>query len=149
MSAKPINQMMEAVDTRNKHFYSTFTEDEKKAYSTWLIMRHASSASKQPEHYILMVNEFVNVDFSALRLHPELQWMLLALCGSGTKEYHPWIAPGKKKKKNKLHEALIELFPHAKEDELVLMQQIYSQTEIIEMFMNAGYQDKEVLEIFE
>lgn len=149
MSALPINQMMEAVDYRNKALYSTFTEEQKKAYSTWLIMRHASSASKQPEHYLLMVNEFVNVDFSALRHHPELQWMLLALCGAGSKEYHPWIAPAKKKKKNKVHEALVILYPTAKEDELVLMQTVYTQAELIDLFMQAGYQDKEVLEIFE
>ena len=85
-SAKiPLRTMLQAIDTNDFDFYSRLDKEQRKAFSPWLAMRYASSASGMAAyHYLIMVNHIVNVDFSVFKKHPELQWKLLAVCGQGS-----------------------------------------------------------------
>lgn len=141
-------QVLPAIDNMNKKFYSKLSADERKEFVPWLVMRGASACQDNPEHYLLMVNDVVNTDFSTLTKHPELQWMLLAVCGIGCKQYHPFIKPPRKKGKNKIQEALGKVFPKLKADELALLEKIHTSEELTAIFANDGYEDKEIKEIF-
>ena len=58
--------------------------------------------------YIFMVNELFNKNFYDLTKHPELQWLLLSVCGSGKVEFY--IKPAKKKK-NKTENFIATITP--------------------------------------
>lgn len=143
------NQVLPNLDKRNKDFYASLSDDEKKEIVPYVLMRFMSSVKNANlvDHHLIMVNEIVNREFSSLSKHPELQWKLLCLCGAGSKQFHPWVAPGKKKAKSKLQQALADLKPHYKTDELELLEQIMTKEDKKELFQAAGYTDKEIKEL--
>jgi len=137
------------IDLRNMDYYASLSAEEKKEIAPYVLMRFMSNV-KQPnlvDHHLIMVNELVNHEFSSLSKHPELQWKLLCLCGVGTKQFHPWIAPSKKQTKSKVQQALHQLKPHYKQDELELLESLMTVDEMREMFLSAGYEDKEINEL--
>lgn len=145
----PVKDQMSAIDRNDFDFYSRLDEEHKKAFSPWITMRCASSASGiAAYHYLLMVNDIVNVDFSLLKKHPELQWKLLAVCGQGSSVYHPWIAPVKRQKKSKLVEFLLKRYPTHSKEELELLVNINSEEEIKNLARNMGLEEKEIKELF-
>lgn len=137
-----------AMDTCNMSFYKNLSDEHKKEISLWVLMRFMSSSQSIPEHHLMMVNDLVNHNFSNLTKHPELQWKLLALCGTGRKQFHPWIAPPKGVKKNKVEAAIIERYPLLKDDELELLLQINTQEELEAFFRENGMDDKSIKELF-
>ena len=144
----PLKDMLAAIDRNDFDFYSRLDKDQKKAFSPWLAMRYASSASGQAAyHYLLMVNDIVNVDFSVLKKHPELQWKLLAVCGQGSPAFHPYMAPGRSKKKSKLHKFLLGLNPNLNTEELDLLLAMNDKDDITELAKNNDYSDKEIKEL--
>ena len=61
-----LKSMLGAVDRRNKEFYSQLSDEQKKEFSPYMVMRWTSSikGSKQfQEHYLELTNEFLNKDF--------------------------------------------------------------------------------------
>ena len=145
----PMKDMTKAIDLNDFDFYSRLDAEHKKVFSPWLAMRCASSASGAAAyHYLLMVNDIVNVDFSVLKDHPELQWKLLAVCGQGSPTYHPWLQPGKGRTKNKLQKFLLSMHPNLNEDELNLLLAMNDKDDITELAMKNGYSDKEIKELF-
>lgn len=147
-STLSLQQELPAMDFRNREFYSNLSEEHKKEISIWVLMRFMSSSQGDPEHHIMMVNDLVNNNFNSLSNHPELQWKLLALCGTNKKQFHPWIAPPKGAKKNRIEEALISIFPLLKDDDLDLVQKLNSQEDLEQFFKDNGYDDKSVKELF-
>lgn len=143
-----LDRELPAMDYRNMDFYNSLTPDEKKEISLWLLMRFMSSSQKDPIHHLLMVNDVVNVNFSVIAKHPELQWKLLVMCGTKTKQFHPWVAPPKGAKKNKLEEAVLGLYPLMKDDELELFLQVNTKEELEEFFKDNGFDDKTIKELF-
>ena len=137
-----------AMDYRDKDFYKNLSEEHKKEISLWILMRYMSSSQSDSDHHIIMINEIVNNNFSTLSKHPELQWKLLALCGTSKKQFHPWIPPPKRAKRNKLEEALILLNPLLKDDELEMLQKINTQADFEEYFRDNALDDKSIKEIF-
>lgn len=116
-------RVLPAADTRNKQFYNELTQEEAKGFSPWLVQRYLSSAESANsgiiEHYLIMTNDIVNVDFSAIK-DPEMTWLLMSIVGVGKSMKHPYIAPGggKKRKKNAFKSWLKDLYPHLDDQEL-------------------------------
>jgi len=145
----PLREMLNALDRNDFDFYSRLDKEQKKAFSPWLAMRYASSASgTDAYHYLLMVNDLVNVDFSSLKKHPELQWKLLATCGIGHTSYHKYIQPGKKKAKTKLHNFLVELYPTLNEKERDLLLALNDKDDLTQLAKDNGLSDKEIKDLF-
>lgn len=143
-----LDQELPAMDFRKLDFYKNLTPEQKKEISIWVLMRFMSSSQKDAEHHIMMVNDLVNADFNTLSKHPELQWKLLALCGTKKKQYHPWIPPPKGVKKNKLEEAILSHYPLLRDDELELFMQLNSKEDLEQFFRDNGYDDKAIKELF-
>lgn len=137
-----------AMDYRNMNFYKDLSVEHKKEISLWLLMRYMSSCQNDAEYHLMMVNDLVNNNFSNLSKHPELQWKLLALCGTNKKQYHPWIVPPKGVKKNRVESAILAHFPLMKDDELELLLKINTQSDLEQFFKENGYDDKSIKEIF-
>ena len=145
----PIKDQMTAIDRNDFDFYARLDDEHKKAFSPWITMRCASSAQGVAAyHYLLMVNDIVNVEFNTLKKHPELQWKLLAVCGQGSSVYHPWVAPVKRQKKSKLAAFLLERYPTLSKEELQLLIEINSEDDIKNLARDMGLDEKEIKELF-
>ncbi len=148
--AIPLKDIMAALDKRDRGYYNRLTSEQKKAFSSWMMMRYASSVQgKDAAHYIYMTNELVNRDYSEVSKHPELQWLLLSACGFGKVQFHPYLKPpNAKKKKDKVSNFVAEIFPHIKNDEIELLLSINSKSELKELAKAHGYNDKSIKDIF-
>ena len=149
MSAKLdlFKEILPALDCGNTKFYSKLDDTQKKEISPYVLMRWLSSSKNYPEHYLIMVNDIVNNNFTNLYKFPELQWMLLSICGIGRKDFHQWVKPGRKRGQNKVQEEIAKLYPHYSKTELVLIEKIHSKDEIKQLFVDHGMSDSEIEEI--
>ena len=106
--------------------------------SAWLTMRKMSSAKIQPAWHLVMVNDFVNVHFGALRKHPEFQFMLMAAIGTGKPSRHEWLQPPRGAAAGRLHGFFADLHPHLKDDDIDRMIRLADRGDIVDALKGAG-----------
>jgi len=140
--------VLPALDRRNKKFYSTLNEEQRKDISIWKLTRWMSHVNRDTEFNICNVNNLANLNSKFLTKHVELQWMLLAMAGLGKPTKHEWVAAPKGIKKNKLEEALLNHFPLLRTQELELLLKINSKADLELFFKENGYDDKTIKELF-
>lgn len=147
--AIPLKQMLDAIDRRDKTFYSKLTEIQKKEFAPWLVMRWATSSDQDMISYVYLINEFVNRDFSVLGTkHDELQWLLISMCGLGSTRYRKFVPVGKKGTLSKVQKFLREIYPTRKRDDLELLEELNTKAELKELARDHGYQEKDIKAIF-
>ena len=138
---------MRQFDRKDRNFYRELTDDERKKFSNYLMIRWGSSVEgsrELQEFYLIATNERFNKHFFALSRHPELQWLCATTVSPdmGTPR-HTWIAPKKKEPgASSIRKQLTELYPHLKDDELELMAQINTKKDIDEYLRAAGQDTK-------
>lgn len=138
---------LENADMKNYQFYGNLEPELQKQFSPLVMMRWLSSVtdnSPYVDYMVVMTNEFVNVDFWSLQKHPELQWKLMALCGTGRKLRHNWIPMVKKRKLSKLGEYFAEWFPSANDLEIELLIKRTSRDEFEQFVKDTGCSDDEL-----
>ena len=132
---------LKAVDFRNKDYFDRIDDTEKSLYSPYMLMRYVSSvSSKDPfyvEHYVEMVNECVNKHCFTLGKHKKLLWILTAMCGAMTQQFHPWIKP-MKRVPNKSLKQLQKIYPNSKEQDLEVLDKIITDRELEELIEAHG-----------
>lgn len=144
----PLADILRALDKKDRGFYNRLTDEQKKAFSPWLMLRYASTVQEDPEHFIFMTNEILNVNYMDVK-DPELQWLLLTVIGKGKVQTHNWLkGPGGKRKTDKVSEMLYTIYPHIKSDEIELIKSINSKDELKELAEANGYDDKTIKDIF-
>ena len=136
---------LKAVDYRNKDYYDRIDDHERSLYSPYMLMRYVSSvSSKDPfyvEHYVEMVNECVNKHCFTLGKHKKLLWILTAMCGAETQQFHPWIKP-MKRVANKSLKKLMQIYPNWKETDLEVLDKIITDKELEELIEAHGIESK-------
>lgn len=143
-------RVLPALDTRNRTLYENLTEEEMKGFSPWLVQRYLSSAESANnaiiEHYLIMTNEIVNVNFSEVK-DPEMTWKLMSMVGIGKSLKHPYIAPGggKRKKKNAFKAWLSEQYPHLDDQELDIWISNLDKKSAKDMLEQYHVKDKDVI----
>lgn len=153
MAKKPLLQIkdiMAAVDRKDYNYYINLSDEQRKSMNLWMTQRYASSVQgKFAGHYLVMINEFMNTNWSDISKHPELQWKLMCLAGVGKSQFHPFVkVPKAKRKKDKVEELIREIFPLAKNDEIELLLSINTKEELKVLAETNGIDDKEIKEIF-
>jgi len=147
MSKLNIKEEMRAIDVKDRTWYESLTDEEKKKLGLWLLMRYTSNVQgKEAEHYLEWTNEAVNVHFNTIRKHPQLQFQLMQLVGIGSTVYHPWIQPGKAGKKNKLQSWFAEHYSHLNDDELDIMLSS-TKAELKQLLEEHGLKNKEIKDL--
>jgi hypothetical protein len=138
---------MRMFDRKVRTFYDDLTAEEKKKFSTFLMIRWGSAVDGSrdlQEFYVIATNERLNKHFFDIGRHPKLQWLLATTVSPdvGTPR-HPWIAPKKKEAGlSAKRKALMEIFPHYKDDEIDVMAEITTQKEIDAYNREAGRDKK-------
>ncbi len=153
MAKKPLLQIkdiMAAVDRKDYNYYTNLTDEQRKSLNLWMTQRYASSVQgKFAGHYLVMINEFMNTNWSDVSKHPELQWKLMCLAGTGKTQFHPFVkVPKAKRKKDKVEEIVRELFPLLKNDEVELFLSLNTKDEIKQQAIESGVDDKTLDEAF-
>ena len=135
MDKLSIGNEMAQFDLKNRGFYDSLTDEEKKKFSNFLMIRWGSAIQgngELAEYYLRSTNERLNKHFFAINRHPRLQWLCATAVspGLGTQR-HVWIAPKKKEPgAGSLKKQLAELFPNRKQDEIDLLAAITTKKEL-------------------
>ena len=133
-----INNEMRQLDAKNRDFYDELTPEERKKFSTFLMVRWGSAvdgSQEIQEYYVQSTNHYLNKHFFSMHRHPKLQWLMATAVspGMGTMR-HNWIAPKKKEAgAGAIKKQLRELYPHFKEDEIDLMAELTDRKEIAQL----------------
>lgn len=148
-SQLPLKKVLAGIDSRDKLFYNSLSDAQKKEFNPWMMMRYCSSVQgKNSASYIYLTNELVNKHFNDVK-DPEMQWLLLSMCGSGKIETHWFIKPAHaKKKKNKVVEFVQKHKPHMKIEDIEMLVHINSTEELKDFARDNGYDDKSIEQIF-
>ena len=148
MAAKlDIKRELNAVDQKNYDFYTNLTDEEKKAFSPYILMRYTASVQGDrdiQEWFLERTNEMVNKNHWDLsKNHKSLLWKLFAATGAGVNCYHPYLAAGKKEKANKIEKLLAEIYPAMKMAEIKMLAKMMSKEDKIELFDKMGFDKKQ------
>ena len=140
------NEMIQ-FDRKNRQFYDSLTDEERKKFSNYLMIRWGSSIQGSTElqgYYLQSSNHYVNKHFFDINRHPQLQWLCATAVspGLGTQR-HQWIAPKKKEAgASGIRKQIDELFPHLNDDEVELMSKINTKKDIDAYLKQLGQEVK-------
>ena len=142
-----IKRELSAVDSRNYDFYDNLTDEEKKEFSPYILMRYVSNVqggTDLQEWFLERTNDYVNKNHWALsKNHKALLWKLFACCGALEKAYHPYLAACKKEKANKIEKLLAELYPAMKMNEIKMLASMMDKKDKDELFDKMGFDKKQ------
>jgi len=156
-----IGNEMAAFDRKDRAYYDKFTDEERKQFSTYLMLRYGASVDvdlrKNPnltnedkrmieEYYLVQTNERVNKFFFDLNKHPKLQWLMCtSVSPSMGRQNHYWQAAKKREgSNNKAVKFLTEQFPQLKDDEIKLLAAINDRSDLTDMARKLGWDDKRI-----
>lgn len=149
MDKLSINNEMTQFDRKNRKFYDELTDEERKKFSTYLMLRYGASVEGNAdlqEWYLRATNERMNMHFFDLGKHPKLQWLLATTVspGMGTQR-HYWQGAKKKEGSNsKAVKFVTQLYPHMKQDEVELLVQLNTTKELKELAKQMGWADPDI-----
>lgn len=149
MDKLSINNEMAQLDTKNRAFYDELNEEERKKFSTYLMLRYAASVEGGPdiqEWYLRVTNERINANFFDLGKHPKLQWLLCTTVSPDMgRQRHYWQASKKKEGSNsKALKFLTKLYPHLRSDELELLAELNDAKELKAVAKTMGMSDSDI-----
>jgi hypothetical protein len=143
-----IGNEMAAFDRKDRDYYDKFTDEERKKFSTYLMLRYGASVAGSADlqaYYLMATNERVNKNFFDLNKHPKLQWLLCTSVSPNMgKQHHYWQGTKKKEGNNKASKFLAKLYPTLKQDEIELLAQINDKRDIERLARELGYDDKQI-----
>ena len=133
-----IGNEMRQLDAKNRDFYDELTPEERRKFSTFLMVRWGSAVDGSreiQEYYVQSVNHYLNKHFFTMHRHPKLQWLMATAASPGMGAMrHNWIAPKKKEAgAGAIKKQLRELYPHFKDDEIDLMAELTDKKEIAQL----------------
>jgi len=143
-----IGNEMAAFDRKDRAYHDKFTDEERKKFSTYLMLRYGASvegSAELQEWYLRATNERVNVNFFDIGRHPKLQWLLCTSVSPDMgRQRHYWLGTKKKEGNNKASKFLAKLYPNMKSDEVELLAKIADVTELKKMAVGLGMDEKEI-----
>jgi hypothetical protein len=143
-----IGNEMAAYDRKDRAYYDKFTDEQRKAFSTYLMLRYGASVGGSQDlqaYYLMATNERVNKNFFDLNKHPKLQWLSCTTVSPNMgKQFHYWQGTKKKEGNSKATKFLAKLFPTMKQDEIELLAKINDKRDIADMARNLGLDDKSI-----
>lgn len=141
----PLSKSLPAIDRKTREFYDNLEEDERKAFSSYLMLRYAASVeNNNPElvaYYLLSANKRANKHMFALSRFPKLQWLMVTAVSPdmGTMR-HKWLKQKKKEKNPKadVKNALLDLHPAMKEEDAEVWSKLVDKKEFKQYVRDRG-----------
>jgi len=142
-----IGRELSAVNQRNHDFYKNLTDDEKKAFSPYLLMRYISNPQTDPDTYEFIldrVNNLVNINHWTLsKGNKQLLWELFASCGVGVNLRYTYLKANTKEKAKKIEKLLEELYPAMKLADIKVLASMMDKKDCDELFDKMGFDKKQ------
>jgi hypothetical protein len=146
-----IKNEMAQFDRKNRNFYDSLDDEQKKKFSPFLMIRWGSSVGGSFDlqaYYLMSCNENLNKNFFDINTtqHKKLQWLLATTVSPGMgNQYHQWLSLKKKgTTDNKSIKFLRELHPDMKDEDLKLMAELNSKDDLKEHARLLGWDDKTI-----
>ena len=135
MDKLSIHNEMAQFDRKNRDFYDSLTDDERKKFSNYLMIRWGSAVQGSAElqgYYLQSCNHYLNKHFFTINRHPKLQWLCSTAVSPGLGiQRHQWIAPKKREPSaSGIRKQLAELYLHLRDDEIELMSRLNTKKDI-------------------
>ena len=137
---------MRQFDSKVRNFYDELTDEERRKFSNYLMIRWGSAVQgsrELQEFYVIATNERLNKHFFNVGKHPKLQWLMATSVSPGMGTHrHQWIAPKKKEAgSNEIKKALMEIYPTMKMADIEALAAITDKKEIREHLRQHGHAD--------
>ncbi len=137
---------MQQFDRKNRQFYDDLTDEERKKFSNYLMIRWGSAvrgSRELQEFYVIATNERLNRNFFAVNRHPRLQWLMATTVSPGLGVHdHVWIAPKKKETgSNEVKKMLLDLYPAMKITDIETLAHLVDRKELKEYLREHGNPD--------
>jgi hypothetical protein len=143
-----IKNEMAQFDRKNRDFYDELTDEEKKKFATFLMLKYGANVGGNSDlqaYYLMATNERVNKNFFDLGRHPKLQWLCCTTVSPDMgNQFHYWLNGKKKEGNNKKSKFLAKLYPTAKQDELALLEKITDTKQLKLLAREMGMEDKDI-----
>jgi hypothetical protein len=143
MDKLSIQNEMACFDRKDRDFYNSLTDEERKKFSNYLMIRWGSSVQgsrELQEFYVIATNERLNKHFFAINRHPKLQWLCATTVSPGMGTHrHQWITPKKKDGgTTEVKRILMEIMPTAKMSDIETLARLVSKKEVQELLKLYG-----------
>ena len=113
-----LSQELRALDGKNRQFRQNLTDDERKKFSPYLMLRYSASVEGSADlqaYYLLATNENVNKYF--FDLDSELQWLTCTTVSPGLgSQRHYWHAPPSRNAGDRYWNKLVKLVADLRPD---------------------------------
>lgn len=134
---------MKMLDQKNRNFYDELSDEEKKKFSNYLMIRWGSAVEGVPElqeYYLYATNQRLNKNFFDINKHPKLQWLCSTTVSPGMgQQKHEWVAHKKAdQEENKKLKELKKIYPTAKVDDLKTLSSITDKKDISQYKKSLG-----------
>lgn len=144
-----IGNEMAAYDRKDRRYYDKFTDEQRKQFSTYLMLKYGANVSGSADmqaYYLMATNERVNKNFFDLgSKHTKLQWLCCTTVSPQMgNQFHYWLKAKKKEGDNKSQKFLAKLYPNMKSDEINLLAQLNDKRDIADLARSLGYDDKSI-----
>jgi len=137
-----------AVDRKNRSFYDDLSDEDRKKFSPYLMLRWGASVEGNEDfqaYYLMSANKRANRSFFNLSKHPKLQWLLCTTISPDMgNQRHYWVAAKKGGGSDKVSKFLEKYYPHLKDDEIALMAEINDLKDIKALAKSMGMEDKDI-----
>ncbi len=148
-SSLEIKYEMQAYDRKDRAYYDNFTDEDRKKFSTYLMLKYGANVSGNKDlqaYYLMATNERVNKNFFELgSKHTKLQWLTCtSVSPQMGPQFHYWLAAKKKEGDNKSQKFLAKLYPNMKSDDIDLMAKINDKKDLIDAAKKLGWEDKDI-----
>lgn len=147
-SSLDIKYEMQAFDRKDRAYYDNFTDEDRKKFSTFLMLKYGANVGGSAElqsYYLMATNDRVNKNFFELGKHPKLQWLA---CTTVSPEmgyqYHYWLKAKPKDGDNKAIKFITKHFPNLRQNEIELLAKINDKRDLADMARKLGYDDKSI-----
>lgn len=148
-----IGNELAALDTKDREFYDRLTPDQKKKFSTFIMLKWGPSVHGPTDlqtYYLMAFNERVNKNFFDLSKHPKLQWLSITACSPAMgKQKHYWVTASNKKENSALEKQLAKMLPYEKLEHIRMMLKLNTQEQIMAWLEENGIAEDEVNKLYE
>jgi hypothetical protein len=142
-----------ALDRKDVDFYDSLSDEEKKKFSPYLMLRYSASVDGDPDMqawYLLATNERVNKNFFDISTsaHKKLQWLLCTTVSPNLgNQHHYWLGTKKSEKDTKSIKFLTQLYPGLKPDDIELLAELNTKSDLKELAKQHGWTSEQIKSI--